>query len=107
MNEIPVDEPYLAKSMTTWDIELTTVPKGRVYYLGDNRHNTVSSNAFGPVPESNVKQRVVWIGAPSMGLVVAVTIAVACFYTARCASWRRRRGRLLARDVENRDPDPS
>ena len=77
VNGVAVEESYLARSMTTPDIPLTTVPEGAVYFLGDNRQNSVGSAYLGPVAEAAVKERVTWIGAPSMGWVVAFTILFA------------------------------
>ena len=84
-------EPYLPRSTVTRDIDATRVPKGYLYYLGDNRQNTAGSNAFGPVPSSAVRERVVWIGAPPMGLIVAAAIIFGICDLLWCA----RRLRLL------------
>jgi signal peptidase I len=77
INGVGVEESYLARSMTTPDIPLTTVPEGDVYFLGDNRRNSVGSAYLGPVAASAVEERVTWVGAPSMGWVVAFTIVFA------------------------------
>jgi signal peptidase I len=43
------------------------VPSGCVFVLGDNRDNTRDSRAFGPVPASNIRGRVVHVYWPARG----------------------------------------
>jgi signal peptidase I len=76
-------EPYLAAGTVTsgGTIRTTTlVPRGSIYVIGDNRANTAGSNLYGPVPMANVRERVVWIGAPPMHLLYALSFLAALFY---------------------------
>ncbi len=51
-------EPYLAKGTATLNIdEPVTVPKGRIWVMGDNRGDSQDSRVFGPVPEDSVVGR--------------------------------------------------
>jgi len=74
--------PALFNAATT-----ITVPPDAVYVLGDNRPYTGGSNQYGPVPNGNVTQHVVRIGAPSGvllivraggGVVVAAIAGLVC-----------------------------
>lgn len=96
VNGAALREPYLALGTTTADIPKTLVPDDSVYVMDDNRQNSQGSRVYGPVPASNVKQRVAWIGAPSMGLVVGVTIVLAGFYLVALDNVIRTRRREVA-----------
>ncbi len=52
-----VPEPYLAPGTTTENCTPTTVPKGKLYVMGDNRNNSEDSRTFGPVDRSSVVGR--------------------------------------------------
>jgi len=55
-NGTPVDEPYLPDDSTT-DCVAITVPKGKLYVMGDNRNNSQDSRVFGPIDPSSVVGR--------------------------------------------------
>ena len=52
-------EPYLPKSVVTDDFGPTTVPKGDLWVMGDNRSNSEDSHIFGPITESSVIGRAI------------------------------------------------
>lgn len=52
-----LDEPYLAKGVTSSSFAPQQVPPGHVWMMGDNRANSRDSRAFGPVPKQNVVGR--------------------------------------------------
>jgi signal peptidase I len=56
-NGSPVSEPYLAPGTTTENCTPTTVRKGQLYVMGDNRNNSEDSRTFGPVDRSTVVGR--------------------------------------------------
>jgi signal peptidase I len=68
-----VDEPYLMPRSTLRDFAPIEVPRGHVFFLADNRGNSVGSELVGTVPASAVVDRVLWIGVPSMGPLVVLT----------------------------------
>ena len=55
----PLDEPYLDQS-TQGSMSALVVPEKNVFVLGDNRHASNDSRAFGPVPYSDIIGRA-WI----------------------------------------------
>lgn len=58
VNGRPLTEPYLAKGTTTLNIDdPVTVPKGRIWVMGDNRGDSQDSRVFGPIPEDSVVGR--------------------------------------------------
>jgi signal peptidase I len=52
-------EPYLPPGVRTLNLEQTTVPKGMLFVMGDNRTGSSDSRVFGPIPESSVVGRAV------------------------------------------------
>lgn len=52
-------EPYLQPSVFTSEFEPTTVPKGRLWVMGDNRAGSKDSRSFGAVLRSTVVGRAV------------------------------------------------
>jgi signal peptidase I len=52
-----VNEPYLARGVTTEGCKTTTVRPGQLYVMGDNRTNSQDSRAFGPIDRSDVVGR--------------------------------------------------
>jgi signal peptidase I len=53
VNGRAVDEPYV-DGLPTYDFPATTVPKGAVFVMGDNRDNSEDSRSFGPVPVEDI-----------------------------------------------------
>jgi signal peptidase I len=49
------------------ELSVDLVPDGCVFVLGDNRDSTRDSRAFGPVPASNIRGRVVHVYWPARG----------------------------------------
>jgi len=57
INGKKLSEPYIvhaAKELVGKPGAPTVVPKGNFYVLGDNRHNSIDSRVFGPVPRDNI-----------------------------------------------------
>jgi signal peptidase I len=84
-------EPYLPAHTTTQDIAPTKVPAGAVYVLGDHRSTAAGSFFYGPVPLRLVKERLVWVGAPSVDLLIAVTTITTLAYLVLANEVLRRR----------------
>ncbi len=76
----PAGEPYLPPGTATSDIPSTRVPAGTVYVLGDHRSTAAGSFAYGPIPLPQVKERLVWVGAPSMDWLIAGTVVLTLGY---------------------------
>ncbi len=55
-----VVEPYLPAGVTTPDFPASSVPKGSLWVMGDNRSNSADSRVFGPIRESTLVGRVVF-----------------------------------------------
>ena len=53
-------EPYLPRGVVTSDFGPTSVPRGRVFMMGDNRGNSLDSRYFGTVPETAIVGRAIW-----------------------------------------------
>ncbi|MBI3257285.1 MAG: signal peptidase I [Actinobacteria bacterium] len=56
VNHKAVDEPYTAGAVTT-NLPKQTIPKGRVFVMGDNRTNSCDSRVFGAVDEDTIVGR--------------------------------------------------
>jgi signal peptidase I len=50
-------EPYLRPDVRTLNLPPTTVPKGQLFVMGDNRTGSSDSRVFGPIPQSTVVGR--------------------------------------------------
>lgn len=51
VNGEPLDEPYLQAGIETNGVEVTTIPSGHIFVMGDNRGDSRDSRFFGPLPE--------------------------------------------------------
>jgi signal peptidase I len=56
-NGEPVDEPYLDPGIRTESCTRTTVGRGQLFVMGDNRANSQDSRVFGPIQDSDVVGR--------------------------------------------------
>ena len=54
INDRLLDEPYLAPDTRTVMDHAVTVPKGRVWVMGDNRTQSRDSRFFGPILKSSI-----------------------------------------------------
>lgn len=55
------------------------VPEGTVYVVGDNRNQSEDSRKFGPVPDKDIRGKVVHLGSengPAFGAIAIVLLAV-------------------------------
>jgi len=56
VNGDPQKEPYTNKQLPDRSFYArTTVPKGHVFVMGDNRGNSADSRVFGPLPKKNIE----------------------------------------------------
>jgi signal peptidase I len=56
VNGEPQREPYVNKKYPDRSFSApTTVPKGHIFVMGDNRTNSQDSRVFGPVPKRNIE----------------------------------------------------
>jgi signal peptidase I len=63
INGKKISEPYVIKQTTPFflDMQKETIPRGKIFVMGDNRGNSSDSRDFGPVPVENVHYRVMGI----------------------------------------------
>jgi signal peptidase I len=59
INGLPLVEPYLSSRVTTSNFGPTTVPKGDIWVMGDNRGDSRDSRFIGPITESSVIGRAI------------------------------------------------
>ena len=59
VNGRPLVEPYLADGMVTLPFPASTVPKGHLWVMGDNRGNSSDSRFFGTIEQDTVVGRAV------------------------------------------------
>ncbi len=57
VNGEAIAEPYLAAGATMADMDLTEIPAGLVWVMGDNRSRSVDSRRFGPVDADTIVGR--------------------------------------------------
>ncbi len=63
VNGVVLDEPYVEPGSTMPDMDLTEVPAGHVWVMGDNRNKSQDSRRFGAIPVEEVIGRafvIVW-----------------------------------------------
>ena len=63
VNEIAMEEPYLQPGSTMPDMDLTEIPDGHIWVMGDNRNKSQDSRRFGAVSIEGIIGRafvIVW-----------------------------------------------
>jgi signal peptidase I len=71
-----------------------TVPDGHVFFLGDNATVSIDSRSFGPVPETEVVRRVLFvIPKPALLLWLVLAAMIALLACGLLVAQRRRRGK--------------
>lgn len=64
VNGKELSEPYLDNHIKTSDFDLTKVPEGQYFVLGDNRSESADSRLLGTIPKSDMIGRASWIYWP-------------------------------------------
>jgi signal peptidase I len=54
VNDVAINEPYLAKQNSTINLPKTTVGAHQLFMMGDNREHSSDSRVFGPISEDSV-----------------------------------------------------
>jgi len=60
LNNKPTNEPYLKNSYIIYTYDLSRVPPGNLFLLGDNRNNSEDSSVWGFLPAENVRGKVIF-----------------------------------------------
>jgi signal peptidase I len=60
LNGKPMDEPYLKESFIVYRYDLSHVPPGNLFVLGDNRNKSEDSSVWGFLPDENIRGEVIF-----------------------------------------------